>query len=156
MSIELPKLLFWKKPPDEAALIHDYQTRIAMISFRLKEDSEISFDQAPSQEISREKLPELVNGKGKYLKGEEASLPAIYAWVLGEKSWISIGLENKRITFLLETGEKPVCLLEKKLPSKKWGRAKIIEEVPLSEVEAIINFAENLPLRPLLGRPDTL
>lgn len=152
MRVELSRLLFWKTSPDESIIFGDYQTRIAIVSLRLKEGNEIYPGQDSSEQIGRDKLPNLLNGKRKYLEGNDTSMPTIYAWVRDEKAWISIGLEDKRLTYLLKNGEKPTCLLERKLPSGKWGRPKKIEEVKLSEVEAIINLAESVASRPLLRR----
>lgn len=155
MSIEITKLLFWKRSPDGLSLVDDFQTRIAVVSLRLKEGNESFPIQDSRQEIPKEKITELVNGKGKYLKKEVSTPPTIYASVSEEKSWIAVGSREKRVTYLLRIGENPLCVLEKKLPSGRWGRARKIGEVSLSEVETIIKFAEEIATKPLLGRPSS-
>ena len=155
MGIEISRLLFWKRPPDELTMISDYQTRIAVLSLRLKNGNEIFPNQEASQEIAKEQLPEIINGKGKYLKANGNSLPVIYAWVFGDKHWISVGEDDRRVTYLLKTGEKPACLVEKRFPSGKWGRPKKIEDADLVEVGFLISFAEAVAARTLLSGAGT-
>lgn len=144
MTPDLPRPFgFWRKIPSDAELSKSFSVRVGMLDFRLIHPHRKFIDGASRQEIPKEKVEDLVNGKSKFLNGETSeSVAVIYAGLREDEGWISVGQGEKRLTYFIRDKQKPICVLQQRETPGVWRNLQNLGEVSWREVEGVIAFGE--------------